>query len=174
MNLTMEEYQRLSDEKSQQSLKVAELQRLLAVKTLENAKLMEEAQLLKMEFAATRLENMLLKNYITLSAEKIKVFVSHLNGIDRFAFLKTFLEYVLPQEHYQEQLLLVNEVMTMPDETKQVGGTIINGDYVGGDKVKEKTIIPDVGNFKPQIQTQTMNVPFPPLEQDGQNLLEDE
>lgn len=134
MNLTMEEYQRLSDEKSQQSLKVAELQRLLAVKTLENAKLMEEAQLLKMEFAATRLENMLLKNYITLSAEKIKVFVSHLNGIDRFAFLKTFLEYVLPQEHYQEQLLLVNEVMTMPDETKQVGGTVVNGDWIEGDK----------------------------------------
>lgn len=134
MNLTMEEYQRLSDEKSQQSLKVAELQRLLAVKTLENAKLMEEAQLLKMEFAATRLENMLLKNYITLSAEKIKVFVSHLNGIDRFAFLKTFLEYVLPQERYQEQLLLVNEVMTMPDETKQVGGTVVNGDWIEGDK----------------------------------------
>lgn len=134
MDLTMDEFQRLSDEKSQQSLKVAELQRLLAVKTLENAKLMEEAQLLKMEFAATRLENMLLKNYITLSAEKIKVFVSHLNGIDRFAFLKTFLEYVLPQERYQEQLLLVNEVMTMPDETKQVGGTVVNGDWIEGDK----------------------------------------
>ena len=44
MDLTMDEFQRLSDEKSQQALTVAELQRQLAVKTLENAKLMEEAR----------------------------------------------------------------------------------------------------------------------------------
>ena len=56
----------------------------------------------------------------------------------------------------------------------KAGDTIIKGDYIEGDKVKEKTIIPNVGNFKPQIQSQTMNVPFPPIEQGGQNLLEDE
>ena len=41
----------------------------------------------------------------------------------RFAFLNTFLEYVLPQEHYQEQLLLVNEVMTLPDGRTVTGDT---------------------------------------------------
>ncbi len=74
--------------------------------------------------AAERLKNMLLKNYITLSVEKIKSFVSHLKGLDRFAFLKTFLEYVLPTENYQEQLLLVNEVMVIPEEPKKpIGDT---------------------------------------------------
>ena len=76
--------------------------------------------------AAERLKNMLLRNYITLSVEKIKIFVSHLSGLDRFAFLKTFLEFVLPAEHYQEQLLLLNEVMVLPDEPKQPKGDTHN------------------------------------------------
>lgn len=40
------------------------------------------------------------------------------------------------------------------------GKTIeVNGDYIEGDKVDEKTVIPHVGNFKPQIQSQTNNLP---------------
>ena len=71
MNLTMEEYQRLSDEKSQQSLKVAELQRLLAVKTLENAKLMEEAQLLNRSIRSTILSRLSL-DWINAISTNIK------------------------------------------------------------------------------------------------------
>ena len=41
-----------------------------------------------------------------------------------------------------------------------------------GDKVVEKNVIPHVGNFKPEIQTQTMNMPFPPTKQEEQDLLE--
>lgn len=48
---------------------------------------------------------------------------------------------------------------------------IINGDIVEGDKVDEKNVMPHVGNFKPEIQTQTMNVPLPLMEQQEQNLL---
>ena len=116
MDLTMDEFQRLADDKSQQAIRIAELERQLAAKTNENTQLMNTVKMLEMANTATQLENIMLRNYITLSVEKIKVFVSRLNGIERFAFLKTFLEYVLPKEHYQEQLLLVNEVMTPPDE----------------------------------------------------------
>ena len=51
---------------------------------------------------------------------------------------------------------------------------VINGDIIEGDKVKEKTVIPNVGNYKPEIRSQTMNMPLPPFEQDEQELLEDE
>ena len=123
MDLTMDEFMRLADDKSQQAMRIAELERQLAVKTSENTRLTETVKVLEAANMAAKLENMMLRNYITLSLEKIKAFVSRLKGIERFAFLKTFLEYVLPQEHYQEQLLLVNEVMTLPDGRTVTGDT---------------------------------------------------
>ena len=124
MDLSIEEFQRLADDKSLQTMRIADLERQLAQKTIENEQLKSKVKQLEMANAAERLKNMLLKNYITLSVEKIKSFVSHLKGLDRFAFLKTFLEYVLPAENYQEQLLLVNEVMVIPEEPKKpIGDT---------------------------------------------------
>ena len=126
MDLTMEEFQRLADDKSLQAMRIADLERQLAEKTNENEQLKKCVKQLEMANTAARLKNILLRNYITLSVEKIKAFVSHLKGLDRFAFLKTFLEYVLPTEYYQEQLLLVNEVMAIPEEPKQAIGDTHN------------------------------------------------
>ena len=124
MDLSIEEFQRLADDKSLQTMRILDMERQRAKKTIENEQLKSKVKQLEMANAAERLKNMLLKNYITLSVEKIKSFVSHLKGLDRFAFLKTFLEYVLPTENYQEQLLLVNEVMVIPEEPKQpIGDT---------------------------------------------------
>ena len=122
----MDEFQRLADDKSLQAMRIADLERQLAKTKNENEQLKSQVKQLEMVNAAERLKNMLLKNYITLSVEKIKSFVSHLSGLDRFAFLKTFLEFVLPAEHYQEQLLLVNEVMVIPEEPKQPKGDTHN------------------------------------------------
>ena len=126
MDLSMDEFQRLADDKSLQAMRIADLERQLAKTKNENEQLKSQVKQLEMVNAAERLKNMLLKNYITLSVEKIKSFVSHLSGLDRFAFLKTFLEFVLPAEHYQEQLLLVNEVMVIPEEPKQPKGDTHN------------------------------------------------
>ena len=122
----MDEFQRLAEDKSLQAMRIADLERQLAKTKNENEQLKSQVKQLEMVNAAERLKNMLLKNYITLSVEKIKSFVSHLSGLDRFAFLKTFLEFVLPAEHYQEQLLLVNEVMVIPEEPKQPKGDTHN------------------------------------------------
>ena len=51
----------------------------------------------------------------------------------------------------------------------------IHGDIIQGDKVAEKTLIPSVGNYKPQITTQNIETPMPSTEQhQKQNQLEDE
>lgn len=126
MDLSVDEFQRLADDKSRQKMRIADLERQLTEKNKENEQLKDLVKQLEMANAAERLKNLFLKNYITLSVEKIKTFVSHLSGLDRFAFLKTFLEYVLPAESYQEQLLLVNEVMTIPEEPKQPKGDTHN------------------------------------------------
>ena len=126
MDISIEEFQRLADERSLQAMRIADMERQLAEKKNENEQLKSYVKQLEMANATERLKNMLLRNYITLSVEKIKSFVSRLSGLDRFAFLKTFLEYVLPAEHYQEQLLLVNEVMVIPEEPKQPKGDTHN------------------------------------------------
>lgn len=51
----------------------------------------------------------------------------------------------------------------------------IHGDIIHGDKVAEKTVIPNVGNYQPQITTQNVEAPMPPFGlQQEQELLEDE
>jgi hypothetical protein len=56
----------------------------------------------------------------------------------------------------------------------QAGDTIIRGDYIAGDKVGEKSTISNVGNFKPEIDTQTLNVPLSGLALQNTKQLEDE
>ena len=120
MEISIEEFQQLADDKSSRAVRIAELERQLAERTSECEQLRDRVGALEADNEAARLEILFLWNYITLSVEKIKAFVKRLQSLDRFAFLKTFLECVLPQEHYQEQLMLVNEVMTIPEEPKAV------------------------------------------------------
>ena len=119
MDLTIEEFQKMTDDRSQQAIRIAMLEQQINEKNQVIEALKNRVECLEMTNTAERLTNLLLKNYITLSVGKIKTFLTHLKGIERFAFLKAFLEYVLPSEHYQEQLLLVNEVMIIPEEPKQ-------------------------------------------------------
>ena len=120
MEISIEEFQQLADDKTRGAVRIAELERQLAERMGECEQLRNRVGALEADNEAARLEIMMLRNYITLSVEKIKAFVKRLQSLDRFAFLKTFLECVLPQEHYQEQLMLVNEVMTIPEEPKAV------------------------------------------------------
>jgi len=118
MNCTVDEMMALSQGISDRDVRIANLERQLKFKEEECTSLRMELDALKLDHAATTIENMLLKNYIMLSVEKIRKFVSNLNNIDRFSFLKTFMEWVLPHERYTEQLKLVNEVMVLPCEQK--------------------------------------------------------
>lgn len=122
MEVTVTEFQALADAQSQQALTIAQLTRKLEEKERENAVLHEENYRLKGELeaqkmvnAAATFENLLLKNYIMLSVEKIRQAVKKLK-VEKFALIKTFIEWVLPPEHMREQLLLVNELMSIPDE----------------------------------------------------------
>ena len=62
--------------------------------------------------------------------------------------------------------------------SKQAGKSsdkiVVNGSYYAGDHVTEKTVIPSVSNYKPQITTQTIEATMPPLGQQEQKQLQDE
>ena len=57
---------------------------------------------------------------------------------------------------------------------KAVSKIVVNGSYYAGDNVVEKTVIPTVGNYKPEIHNQHLDVPVSSLGQKKQELLEDE
>ena len=148
MEISFEEFQRLADDKTSQAVRAAELERQLAEKTSECELLKCRVGVLEADNEKARIEILLLRNYITLSVEKIRAFMKRLNSLDRFAFLKTFLECALPKEHYQEQLMRLNEVMTIPDEKTPV--KVTNNHYVSmtGDSASytENNNIPDPTN----------------------------
>jgi len=83
-------------------------------------------------------------------------------------------EQILAQQKEQQDRQEQKQDKVIETMKKGTNKIIINGDIVEGDKVDEKNVMPHVGNFKPEIQTQTMNVPLTPMEQQEQNLLEDE
>lgn len=123
MEINIKEFQSLSDEKCRYELRITELERQVGCLQAENQMLKKHVEFLETTTAVTQMANMFLRNYLMLSVEKIRVFVRHLNGIEKFSFIKAFLEYGLPQEHRREQQDLVDQLMVLPDETKPVGDT---------------------------------------------------
>jgi hypothetical protein len=137
MELSLNEYNELSDERMRQAIKVAHLEHCLAeeqkkkeelLSQLERqreldaereadvSRLQKEVDVLRKTCERHAFENALLRNYIILSVEKIQQLMPRLQNVDRCAFLKSFLEWTLPKEHFVEQMKLVNEVITLPDE----------------------------------------------------------
>ena len=60
------------------------------------------------------------------------------------------------------------------DSMEKVAKRPVKQENIYGDKVGEKTVIPNVGNYRPDIQTQNMNVDLPHMGRDEQELLADE
>lgn len=123
MEISIEDFMRLSDEKAKHLLQIAELQRQVACLQTENQMLKDRVGFLETSNAAAQVANFVLSNCIMLSVERIKAFVLRLNGIEKFSFIKTFLEYGLAQEHRREQLDVLDQVMVLPDEPKKMGET---------------------------------------------------
>ncbi len=159
----------------------------------ENAQQKTELEGLKAEMAELRAMKQLngqqptvvVNNFYVLSVPKTHKYVSVLNNADR-RFVGHFMHQTLSEGTPQHQLAQIDE-MTQPkcsqderladvmEELARKPTTQNNyGDYVEGDKVKEKTTIPNVGNYQPQITTQNMEVPMPPLCQVEPKRLEDE
>ena len=84
MEISIEEFQQLADDKTRGAVRIAELERQLAERTSECEQLRERVGALEADNEAARLEILFLWNYITLSVEKIKAFVKRLKSLDHF------------------------------------------------------------------------------------------
>ena len=68
--------------------------------------------------AASQMESIYLRSYIMLSIEKIRSFVARLTSVDRWAFLRTFMQVSLPDELRSSELPMLEEAMPMPQHEK--------------------------------------------------------
>ena len=78
--------------------------------------------------AASEMENLFLKNYFMLSLERIRAFVERLKSIDHWAFLRTFMQWALPEELQAKELPLIDKVMPMPQPQKPSVTVTAEGD----------------------------------------------
>ena len=123
MDITIEELNALTDNTSSLRVRIADLEHQLrgknqelAEKEEENRNLRIENSILKEEAQNAKIENSLLRNIIMLSGERIKNFMKRVTGIERWAFLRTFIECAIPDWARKEQMKLLDEVMELPEE----------------------------------------------------------
>lgn len=126
MEISIEELNALSDRTGAMQVRIAELERALSEQQAENARQRTEIEQMKSALTeaqnvttARYMENIYLRNLLILSGERIKSFMQHLKNIDKWAFLRTFVDCCLPDRYRAEQQQLMNELMALPDENAQ-------------------------------------------------------
>ncbi len=121
MEISIEELTALTDSTTQLHLRIAENESLLKEKSVELEAKDKDVERLEKEKAdllnhirSLTIQNSMLRNILYLSVERIKEFMKHVPSFDRWAFLRTFVEWTLPEDGRQEQLALVDEAMSLP------------------------------------------------------------
>ena len=123
MEISIEELNALSDRTGAMQVRIAKLERELDEQRAENNRQRKEIEQMKKEMeevqsitTARYMENIYLRNLLILSGERIRSFMMRLKSIDKWAFLRTFVDCCLPDRHRAEQQRLMNELMALPDE----------------------------------------------------------
>ena len=121
MNITSEELFTISERIGEKDKMLAcyemEIQKLRTERDAllkDNAQLKERVSILEKMLAAAEMKAIMLKNYIILSAEKIKTFVATLCNIELWSFLHTFMTLSIPEEHKAVEMEMIDKVMKLP------------------------------------------------------------
>ena len=163
MNISLEDFNALSAERSQREVKIATLEfklQALEIKhkeemaTLlgerdalwaENSSLREQNDLLRTDYENLRFENHWMKQYILLSVERVQHFFSHIRDFTLLSAIKSFVLDMLPPNATPEQIAYTREVMQqqMPEETPHVVN--VSGDYVLAKQVENEVANVEAG-----------------------------
>ena len=140
MNISLEDFNALSAERSQREVKIATLEfklQALEIKhkeemaTLlgerdalwaENSSLREQNDLLRTDYENLRFENHWMKQYILLSVERVQHFFSHIRDFTLLSAIKSFVLDMLPPNATPEQRAFTQDVMRlqMPEDLPQI------------------------------------------------------
>ncbi len=140
MDISLEDFNALSAERSSRDVKIARLEMQLAseqtnheremnnlmteVEFLRNeaAELRKKLDMMMVDFENLRFENHWMKQYILLSVERVRDFFSHIRDFTLLAAIRSFVLDMLPPNATPEQRAFTQDVMRlqMPDESPQI------------------------------------------------------
>lgn len=147
MDLTIDDFRILAEERSDRDVRIAQLEMELAQQRraheAELALLQKErdglwaenqrqecriAQL-ETDFENMRFENHWMKQYILLSVERVRLFFTHISNIEVLSAIKSFVMQVLPKNATPEQIAYASQMMELPMVDSQPKVVNVAGNY---------------------------------------------
>lgn len=132
MEITLEDFNSLTEERSRRDVKIAELSMEISSLKLrhetemkaveqerdalwaENNELKNRIHELEADYENVRFENHWMKQYILLSVERVKLFFARIHSIELLSAIKSFVLDVLPDTATPEQIAYANRMMVLP------------------------------------------------------------
>jgi len=136
MNISIEDFNALSAERSSRDVKIAQLEMEMATERLnhqhemenfmaerealwqENQKLRKQVHMMRADYENLRYENLWMKQFILISVDRVRSFFSHIRNIELLAAIKAFVLEVLPENATPEQIAFATKTMELPKDDR--------------------------------------------------------
>lgn len=147
MDISLEDFNALSAERSSRDVKIARLEMQLAseqtnherelnnlmteVEFLRNeaAELRKKLDLMTADFENLRYENLWMKQFILISVDRVRHFFQHIRNIEVLSAIKSFVLEVLPENATPEQIAFATKTMELPMQDDKPIMLRVEGDY---------------------------------------------
>ena len=156
MEISIEDFTKLSAEQSRREVQIAKLEMELHAQKVkyegiitamaeeretlltDNIYLKEKLSQMEASYENVRFENRWMRQYILLSVERVKRFFTRMRSIEMLSAVKTFVMDVMPENASPEQIAFASQMMQLPmtEETPMVVN--VSGDYNVEKKVEHE------------------------------------
>ena len=146
MEITLEDFNALSAERSSRDVKIAQLEMTIETERAEhqceienyqnerdalwkeNQELRKQMDMMQVDYENLRFENHWMKQYILISVDRVRHFFSHIRNIEVLSAIKSFVLQVLPENTTDEAYAFVSKTMDLPmqEDAKIIQ---VEGDY---------------------------------------------
>lgn len=147
MNISLEDFNALSAERSSRDVKIARLEMELSTERLnyqreiekfmverdalwkENQELRNQIDLMRNDYENLRYENLWMKQFILISVDRVRHFFQHIRNIEVLSAIKSFVLEVLPENATPEQIAFATKTMELPMQDDKPIMLRVEGDY---------------------------------------------
>lgn len=147
MNISLEDFNALSAERSSRDVKIAQLEMEMTAERLkhqrekealvaerdamwkENQELKKQIDMMQVDFDNLRYENLWMKQFILISVDRVRHFFQHIRNIEVLSAIKSFVLEVLPENATPEQIAFATKTMELPKDDGLPAMIHVDGDY---------------------------------------------
>lgn len=147
MDISLEDFNALSAERSSRDVKIARLEMELSTERLnyqreiekfmverdalwkENQELRNQIDLMRNDYENLRYENLWMKQFILISVDRVRHFFQHIRNIEVLSAIKSFVLEVLPENATPEQIAFATKTMELPMQDDKPIMLRVEGDY---------------------------------------------